>query len=215
MKSLIILPHKRHTVGIAIASAWLCSRVCIICGVIVLSCRMEIKFLKPSRFVESLQAPLKQRPRLWWPYFWAKKGPSDDCVVAANHRSSGKAKVVCLKNVPPVVPKVHIRDKLLKKGIVREMPFRRGITECNVATSITACFEASLSHTCKHIVITLWRLMLFKALMEQSWQPLCCCQRESSISCHQLGLSNTQGKWWWGSVFYFEADNWAEPGALS
>ena len=81
---------------------------------------------------------------------------ADDCVVAANHRkkkagnpsSSGRAKmlkVVCLKNVPPVIPKGRIRDELVKKGMIREVPFRRSMTECDVTTSITACLKASTS----------------------------------------------------------------------
>ena len=85
-----------------------------------------------------------------------KFDPADDCVVAANHRkkkagnpsSSGRAKMlkeVCLKNVPPVIPKGRIRDELVKKGMIREVPFRRSMTECDVTTSITACFKASTS----------------------------------------------------------------------
>ena len=78
-----------------------------------------------------------------------KFNPADDCVASAAHRKKKAANlrvrpksisVVMLESMPTHVPKGHARYKLVKKGHVKQIFFRRNMTAEEVRAIIVGEF---------------------------------------------------------------------------
>ena len=111
-------------------------------------------------YVEDLGSPLKPTQRCWLisfqpvhhlPRTRKKFDPTDECIVAGQHRRKksasqlkGRSKqitVVLLSNIPSSIPKGAAREQLKKKGKVREVPFQRYMSEEEVKEVLVENFE--------------------------------------------------------------------------
>lgn len=80
-----------------------------------------------------------------------KFDPTDECVVAEQHRrkksasAKGRSKqvtVVLMKDIPSSIPKGAAREQLKKKGQVKDIAFQRHLDEDEVKELLSENFEA-------------------------------------------------------------------------